>query len=496
MWKQISLRVRIYIILAILVLITLSGGLVMIWYTYRIETLLTRVIDKNAAAFQVSMAVENSLERQKGLLSYYFIDGDPRWLRQLGEYREIFNRRLNEAHSLAGTKEQQQTIDLIESEYKKYISSKDRVIAYYKFGERQSGAMLHEKVRKRFFIILNLCKQYKDFYKKNLKEVIDKSGIQALRLRIIAVTAMASVLCLALFLAVVLARHILDPLRRLALETDREGSSHVSVDEVKALSHSVHGLIEDYDHTHFELIKSREHLLEAEKMALVGKLAAGMAHSIRNPLTSVKMRLFSLDRTLDLSPTQEDDFEVISEEMLHIDKIVENFLEFSRPPKLRMQKINPSDVVDLAIQLLRHRLESYDVKIVLNRHQPLPKIKGDPEQLKEVLVNLIVNSCEAMEGGGSIAIHEEKGFAEPLGQVLILRLTDNGPGIPGPLREKIFQPFFTTKEEGTGLGLSIAARIIENHGGWLESISNEGDGATFVITLPVEEPDLEQHSNN
>ena len=110
-----------------------------------------------------------------------------------------------------------------------------------------------------------------------------------------------------------------------------------------------------------ELAKSREHLLQAEKMAMVGKLAAGMAHSIRNPFTSVKMRLFSMGRTLQMTLAQKEDFEVISEEIRHIDTIVQNFLEFSRPPKLVMQSISPSTVVDNTLQLLAHRLKSYEV---------------------------------------------------------------------------------------------------------------------------------------
>ncbi len=112
-----------------------------------------------------------------------------------------------------------------------------------------------------------------------------------------------------------------------------------------------------------ELTRSQEHLLQSGKWAMVGKLAAGVAHSIRNPLTSVNMRLFSLKRSLAMSPSQKEDFEVISEEIRHLDAIVRNFLEFSRPPKLKMQRVSPSDVVDGAVQLLRYRLESYGVEV-------------------------------------------------------------------------------------------------------------------------------------
>ncbi len=257
--------------------------------------------------------------------------------------------------------------------------------------------------------------------------------------------------------------------------------------EMTALSQRVHSLMENVDQTQSELQQSRAHLLQAEKLAMVGKLAAGVAHTIRNPLTSVNMRLFSLERSLELSQTQQEDFEVISEEVRHIDTIVQNFLEFARPPKLKIQSISPSEVVDMALQLLRHRLESYGVQVELDREHRLPMIEADPEQLKEVLINLLVNGCEAMGEGGLIVIREEEGVVEPLGRVVVIRVKDNGPGIPKSVRDQVFQPFFSTKEEGTGLGLSIAYRIVEEHGGWLSLKSKEGEGTTFTITLPCRE---------
>ena len=485
MWNKIGLRARIYVILSTLVFITLVGGLIMVWYTYRMQGLLTRIIDRNVAAYQAAEALEIALVNQKGFVSYYFLDRDPDWLRQLGQYRQIFKDRLNEARTFVENEEQKKAINLIESEYVRYVTSKDQVISHYKAGEREAGTELHREVRNRFFRILGLCEKYKDLHTRSIKRARDSSHAQGKKLRIVAGTAILIVLALAILLAFVLIAHVLGPVRMLALEASREGDALKSVNEVKALRRSVKGLIDDVDQTYFELEKSRGTLLQAEKMALVGKLAAGMAHSIRNPLTSVKMRLFSLSRTLDLSTSQKEDFEVISEEIRHIDNIVENFLEFSRPPKLKMQRVSPSDVVDITIQLLEHRLQSYDVNVKLIRKHRLPEIQADPEQLKEALINLVVNACEAMEGGGSIVIHEEERFVEPLELVVVIRLSDGGPGIPESIQDKVLQPFFTTKEEGTGLGLSIATRIVEEHGGWMDLTSEEGKGTTFVITLPV-----------
>lgn len=486
-WNQISLRVRIYSILGALVSITLLGGVVMIWYTYQMEHLTSDVIERHMAAFQVAENLESALVNQKGFVSYYFLDGNPDWLKQLGEYRQIFKGRLAQAEIHTSTDEERQAIARIAEEYGHYVSAKDVVIECYQAGERERGAQLHDDVRQVFFKILELCESYKAIHAQRIQEVKQESLLQARRLRTVAGTAMVIVVVLGLLFGLMLINHILSPLQRLARLTSGESNLPESKNEVKALSRRVFGLMEDIDQTHTELRKSRETLLQAEKMALVGKLAAGTAHSIRNPLTSVKMRLFSLNRSLDLSPTQKEDLDVISQEIRHIDTILQNFLEFSRPPKLKIQEASPSEVVDLAVQLMQHRLESYNVAVRLHRHEVLPRISLDPEQLKEVFVNLIVNACEAMQGGGLIDIYEVTAFDDRLGRVVRIRLTDDGPGMSEAVQAKVFQPFYTTKEEGTGLGLSIAARIVEEHGGRIDLSSTEGEGSAFTITLPIRE---------
>jgi signal transduction histidine kinase len=493
-WQKISLRTQIFIILIALVLITMAGGIVSVWYTYRMEHLLTSITEKDITAFQAAEALETALVNQKGFVSYYFIEGDPEWLRQLGEFRQIFKERLNDALRMAESEREMEALLRIKSEYTRYITLKDRVIAYYQEGNRETGTVLHRQVRELFFKVMEFCEIYKDLHKERIIQINSDSKTQAANFRIIAAAAISTSFLLAVLLAFVMGSQILGPVRRLTAEVGRKDGTSATVDEVKALSHGVRGLIQDVDQTQTELQRSRESLLQAERMALVGKLAAGMAHSVRNPFTSVKMRLFSLSRSLKLSESQKEDFDVISEEIRHIDTIVQNFLEFSRPPKLKVQPISPSVVVDQAVQLLQHRLKSYDVEVTVARERNLAEIDADPEQLKEVLVNLIVNACEAMEEGGSIVIREQEMMDASKQKMAVIRVSDDGPGIPESDRDKVFQPFFTTKEEGTGLGLSIAARIIEEHHGRM-TIESDSGGTTFIISLPFKESNDEHDSN-
>jgi signal transduction histidine kinase len=473
---------------SLLVLITVGGGLVSIGYTYIMDRFFTVIIDTDVQALQASQELENALVMQKGYVTYYFQDGDAEWLKQLKDHHSAFETWMKKARQWAGTERERAILNEIDSQYVRYSHSRDEVIKLYQEGNKAEGFQLHKKVRGQLFQIIDLCHQFRKAYQDKIVEAREKIKARAELIKMLALMALVSVVMLGSLLAYFLISHILEPIRQLARVTDGAKDSGANVaDEVEALSARFQDLIQDVDQTKTKLKWSREHLQQAEKWALVGKLAAGVAHSVRNPLTSVKMRLFSMERTLALTPDQKEDFEVISEEIRHIDTIVGNFLEFSRPPKLKMQKVSPSDCVDMAIQLLRHRLESYDVKVQVQREQRLPEITADPDQLKEVLVNLMVNACEAMVDGGAITIIEEESSDGNIGPVATIRVTDNGPGVPASIQDRLFQPFFSTKEEGTGLGLSIATRIVEEHGGWLDIESKQGEGASFIITLPEKE---------
>ncbi|MEJ2716787.1 MAG: ATP-binding protein [Deltaproteobacteria bacterium] len=458
-----------------------------IWHTYMMERFFTSVVTSDLQALQVSQELMNSAVTQKGYLTYFFQDGDPKWLKELDKLEHSFEIWLKKARGWAKGQKERAILNEIDAQYIRIVFRRNRVIALYKQGQKEEGSKLQQKLRLQFFHIIDLCRQFVRGHEERIDQARKANKEMAWKVSVIAGAALLGVVVLGTILAYTLVTDVLRPIRRLAASTDASEAGGAMDDEVKALGMRFQKLMKDVDQTKSKLEWSREHLQLAEKWALVGKLAAGVAHSIRNPLTSVKMRLFSMERSLALSATQKEDFEVISEEIRHIDTIVNNFLEFARPPKLKMRSASPSDAVDLAVQLLRHRLDSYNAKVEVIRDGRLPEIEADPEQLKEVLVNLMVNACEAMVNGGTIQIQEEKSSSDTLGPVVVIKVSDDGPGIPESEQTRVFQPFFSTKEEGTGLGLSIATRIVEEHRGWLDLESTEGKGATFVITLPAGE---------
>ena len=484
MWKGLSLRARILALLVALIATTLVGGLVTLWHNEAMDYLLASLVEKNMASFQAAEQLETSLLRQKGYLTYFFLNGNPKWLKEIDKNNLAFQAWLAKARESAATAPMEAILGRIAGEYQRYVKERQEVIDLYREGKKKEGAKRHWEVRRQYVSLLNLCARYKSMHEQAIAHSRSESRERARFINAFSLLAIIAVGLLGLLLAYILLKQVLGPIRRLARETTPAHPSSQGPNEVTALSHRVHSLMEDMGQAQIELERSQEHLAQAEKWALVGKLAAGAAHSIRNPLTSVKMRLWSMNRSVDLNIPEREDLEAISEEIRHIDTIVSNFLQFSRPQKLQQEKISPSEVVDQALKLMKNRLQLYGVNVKLERQNRLQEILADPEQLREVLVNLMVNACEAMVGGGELTIQEEAGEDKELGRVAILRVTDTGPGIPEAIQSQVFQPFFSTKEEGTGLGLSIANRIVKDHGGRLELHSREGEGTTFIITLP------------
>ena len=482
-----SLRSKIILILFAMGCVSLSGSIIMLWYSHQMDETLTTMVRKELVLYKVARDMEIALANQKGYLTYYLVDGNGKWLEQLGLYRQVFTQSIDRAYLLRLDDHQKKHVDRIATSYHGYTETKDIAIEKYRTSNPESLSAIsniHEKQRAAFFSLLEMCRTFSQEQWQLVEEMKTSSKTRSRHLRYIAYGAISLFTSLGALFLFVLYRQILLPIRGLAIET---GSSpqESSRDEVVSLSRGLKGMMRDFDATHDELTRSRKHLLQAERMAMVGELAAGVAHTIRNPFTSIKMRMFSLSRSLDLTEVQHEDLKVISDEIARIDKIVQNFLEFARPPKLRLEEWRSSDLIQSVITLLEYRLKEYEAEVRFAKRQDLPVIHLDGDRIKEALVNLITNSCEAMTSGGTIIIKEKMAREPDIGDCLVITVADNGPGIPETIRHKVTTPFFTTKEQGTGLGLSIVNRIVKEHKGKLQISSTEGEGASFSLQIPL-----------
>jgi two-component system NtrC family sensor kinase len=229
---------------------------------------------------------------------------------------------------------------------------------------------------------------------------------------------------------------------------------------------------------------ARQQIRRSEQLASVGRLAAGVAHEINNPLTGVLAFADLMRDKENLDAQDREDLGVIIRETIRAREIVRGLLEYAREtPSVRVS-LNVNDVVRQALQLLGKREAFQNVNLVEVLADDLPLVNCDRNQLQQVLVNLSLNACEAMQSGGTLLL----GTSHVDDQVVI-EVTDTGCGIKPQDLEKIFEPFFTTKPvgKGTGLGLSVSSGIIQQHGGTLEVESVLGKGTTFTVHLPAAE---------
>ena len=230
-----------------------------------------------------------------------------------------------------------------------------------------------------------------------------------------------------------------------------------------------------------DLSKTEAQLIRSEKLAALGQLAAGIAHEIRNPLTSINILIHSLASNLPSGASQKEDLKVIEEEIHRINEIVDQFLRFAKPAPPLLGKAEVVSIFEETLQLLRPQIEKQRI-IIQKEFQPLPPILMDREQMKQVILNLLLNAVQAMPKGGHLAL---KGHLPEGDRWIKLSIQDSGLGIPGEDIDKLFDPFFSTKEGGVGLGLSIAHRIIDQHRGKIEVESTLGKGTLFTVWLPI-----------
>jgi signal transduction histidine kinase len=238
------------------------------------------------------------------------------------------------------------------------------------------------------------------------------------------------------------------------------------------------------------LVQSVALLESQEKLATLGTLAAGIAHEIRNPLTSIKARLYTLGKHIRDNPSGLADADIIVGEIARLERIVRDVLSFARPSEPKRSVVPAGAPLGEVHSLMAGPLKKSGVRLVLEPADGL-FVSMDAGLIKQVLINLVRNAAEAVEGGGTVTLRARGGRAPLQGaerEVAILEVADTGKGIPPDVEARLFDPFFTTKEAGTGLGLSIAARIVEKHGGLLQYQTQVGRGTTFGIVLPSVPP--------
>lgn len=229
-----------------------------------------------------------------------------------------------------------------------------------------------------------------------------------------------------------------------------------------------------------EVRRLQERIRKADRLAAIGQLAAGVAHEVRNPLSSIKGYATYFGSLFPEGSENRKASEVMTSEVDRLNRVISELLEMARPADVKLKETDISTLIDSSLRLVRQEAESAAVTVETDLSSEVSKIKADPDRLAQTLINLYVNSIQAMPDGGKLTV-----TTRAKDKNLLIYVSDTGKGLPEENLTKIFDPYYTTKASGTGLGLAIVQKIVEAHSGSIEVENSGHEGTTFKITLPL-----------
>lgn len=490
---RLTLATKFVFISVGIAVLGLIDGLMALVFTWSVADSLRTAVSDNLPSIKAAEELEIALLNQRGMVSAYILaEGDRSWLERLGKAEAEYNRWLSRTRASAHTSEETDILDRLDTVFGDYDAKRDLAVLQFDRGQRNEAiaTVLHE-VWPAYDKAHQLCEKFIAANEGYVGESMRRAEQHVAFAMWGVVAGSLGTAGLAALLVWMVVRGVLIPLRRMAADA-RAVVGHApgttvkaSDDELRSIGVYFRALMASVAESRATLAESRNRLVNAEKLASVGKLAASVAHEMRNPLSSMKMWLYSIRKTAGAEPSLDRKYQILADEITRLESIVRNILEFSRPPVLKLRPRSIVQVIDRTLEILHPWLETKKTRVVRHHAAGQPLVVADSEQLKQVFVNLLDNAAEAMPQGGEVSISSNvetdgRGLAS-----VVVRVHDTGHGIPDDVRSRLFEPFFTTKEQGTGLGLCIAANIMAEHGGQLVLESSTPSGSTFAVRLPI-----------
>jgi len=234
-----------------------------------------------------------------------------------------------------------------------------------------------------------------------------------------------------------------------------------------------------------ERMEMEKRMRESESLVHIGQLTTSLAHEIRNPLSSVKMNIQILLKNVAFDGNDKRRMEIMSTEISRLEKILAEMLDFAKPLRLCLEPTSINDVIESCLDIMDVKIKEKNIAVKKKYSKRIPQVTLDRDKLEQAIINVLLNSVEALPAGGGIGILTRKETSN--GSSIRVEITDNGPGITEEDLHYVFDPFFSNKKKGTGLGLSNAKKIIEAHGGKVSLTARQGQGIHFCLTIPARE---------
>lgn len=490
-----KLRIRPQMVFGFLVMssLLLIVSVLAVFYTNRIQQNTSRILVENVSSLKSAEELEIALLDMKGLTANYFLLNQDKWLKIFDEKKLSFMKWLKEAREKSHSIEEKVILDDIEKQFKLYLKyHRISVQSFHAANTDRANEIQAGKMQVTFNKIYQRCEELLTVNENlmnntSLKIERDNRTIKQIMYGIGIIGIL-----LGLGLGWFFASHITHSIYELVLKvkgaTNEDIVEKVEIADETELEHlgrHVKKLIDKVHVANKDLERNQRLLFRSEKLASLGQMAAGLAHEIRNPLTAIKMLVFSLEKELKNKARLNKDFTVIIHEIERMESFLQSFLNFARPPDPEFGIIEINELLNHTENLLIPQIKSAKIKMQKEFTSDILEVYGDREQLQQVFVNIILNAIQSMPNGGVLNVKTSFEH-DPIENIDLVQInvSDTGKGIPHEIFNVIFDPFISSKEAGVGLGLSIAYQIIHQHNGWIEAANNPEKGATFSINLP------------
>lgn len=496
-WMKFHISYRLIVGALMMIALVLAGGFLIISYTYRLQDQARKTVEGNIQSVKAAKELEIALYNMRIISLNYTIEKDTAWLSLLKEKENEFNLALERAKESANTQEETNLLQQISALFSNFVQNLNTAVAWQKQGSitKAHRLLVHgsrdliNTIEEKTKTVINSNESEQAIYEENLKRNNDIVSTAMYTLGI-------SGTILGLILGWLIARIILKPIYKLVLKVrgapGNEMVEHISMSpgkELEELDLHINRMISRINKAHDDLEKNRQLLERSTKLAAIGRIAPAIAHEIRNPLAAIKMLIFSMKNESDTNKERQHDLEIIIKEIDRVEGFLQNFLKYARPAKPQMKQVDVMQVIRDTLELLAPRIRQSNVEVTESYNPTELQLKADPDQLKQVIMNLVLNAIDSMNQGGQIMITAQtvnSGKQKDSKIWLDISIRDTGQGIPPDILETLFDPFVKGTDQGIGLGLSISQRIVELHHGWIEARNNSDKGATFTIHIPLE----------
>jgi two-component system, NtrC family, sensor histidine kinase HydH len=484
MWKRVVAPAIVVSILWI------AGSSISTYYIHRVYESHSRVLAENVATIRAAWAMQDILWRLHAIVMES-ADKDRRETHlEVSELEAAFERNLVEAETTSFTPEEQALAKAVRDHFAVY---RDQIKTHWQPQKTPSTltsqAIEKEKTIRLARTVAEPCRQLVEVNEHLLADSTARSTklsalVNFVRLAFLVAGPIVGVVC-GLWIARGLHRSISQISVTLSdvtgdLNCDVGSVEIGHLNDLPGLHQQVQAVATRIRQVTEELQQTRRQAMLAERLAAVGELAAGVAHELRNPLTSVKLLIQTASQRQPQTSLAGRQLQVAQQEIGRMESTIQGLLDFARPPDLHRVDHDVRTTVRRALNLIEGRAKQQNVAIVETMPNVPVTVDGDPEQLHQIFVNLLLNGIEAMPQGGSLAVALETD--DTTCRVLV---SDSGDGISQTILDRIFEPFATSKEHGTGLGLAISHRIAKEHGGVLLAANRKEGGAVFTLELPL-----------